>query len=428
MRQLLGGKKVRQKASHSRLLRSVVEPLTLRPSQLNAIIVPATRPASSFADLIDLSARLGTLLVVLCSRRTKLSHVTKHVAATPGAKALVIDVPADFRLPNMPTWTSTFALANGGRTSDLSLKRNLGLQLARLNGWSKVVFLDDDITLRDTSAFTRLARHLDNHQIAGMICRDYPDNSVVCHARRVAGLQQDNFVSGSALGVHCGDLPLPFFPDIYNEDWFFFSKAVARHELVSVGDTTQSRYYPFADPDRARHEEFGDLLAEGLYALIEDVDDRHLPYHRMLACADAKYWSAFIGARHESLRATRTRLEGFGAHTSGGCEPDAALRSLDAAEEQLSTITTGLCMDFVEAWQCDLQDWEATCMKTNNAGSVREAMAQFADLPWQFARFGDVHVDGATGRSPLSLAGAQSPTGAAVRTDLLDRVAAGARR
>src|SRR3954451_15645111 len=102
MRQLLGGKKVRQKASHSRLLRSVVEPLTLRPSQLNAIIVPATRPASSFADLIDLSARLGTLLVVLCSRRTKLSHVTKHVAATLGAKALVIDVPADFRLPNMP--------------------------------------------------------------------------------------------------------------------------------------------------------------------------------------------------------------------------------------------------------------------------------------------------------------------------------------
>jgi hypothetical protein len=405
MRQLLAGKKVHQKASHSRLLRNDVEPLTLRPSQLHAIIVPATRPASSFVGLIDLSARLGALLVVLCSRRTKVNHVAKHVAATPGAKALIVNVSAEFQLPDMPTWTSTFDLANGGRASDLSLKRNLGLLLARLNGWTKVVFLDDDITLRDASAFSRLARQLDNHQIAGMVCRDYPDNSVVCHARRVAGLRQDNFVSGSALGVNCGDLPLPFFPDIYNEDWFFFSKAVARHELLSVGDTTQARYYPFADPNRARHEEFGDLLAEGLYALIGDIDDRHLPYHRALALADAKYWSAFIGARHESLRATRRRLEGFGAHTSGSCEPDAALRSLEAAEEQLGTITYELCTDYLEAWQCDLQDWEATCIKTNNAGSVREAMSQFAELPWQFARFGDAHADGAAGRSPLSLAG-----------------------
>lgn len=399
----LPGKKVRQKASHSRLLRSAVEPHTIRPSHLDAIIVPATRPASSFAGLIDLSARLGVLLVVLCSRRTKVNHVAKHVAATPGAKALVVEVPVGYALPDTPTWTSTFDLANGGRASDLSLKRNLGLLLARLNGWTKVVFLDDDITLRDTSTLHRMARQLDNHQIAGMICRDYPDNSVVCHARRVAGLRQDNFVSGSALGVHCGDLPLPFFPDIYNEDWFFFSKAVVRHELLSIGDTTQSRYYPFADPDRARHEEFGDLLAEGLYALIEDVDDRHLPYDRMLACADAKYWSAFIGARKESLQATRRRLEGFGAHTSGSLEPDAALRSLDAAEEQLGTINPGLCTDYLEAWQSDLQGWEATCMKANDTGSVREAMARFVELPWRFARFGDAHVEGAVGRSPLNV-------------------------
>ena len=110
--------------------------------------------------------------------------------------------------------------------------------------------------------------------IAGMVCRDFPDNSVVCHARRLAGFPQDNFVSGSVLGVNCDDLPFPFFPDIYNEDWFFFSKAVARLELANVGDAAQRPYKPFADPERARHEEFGDLLAEGLFSLIGEVLDR----------------------------------------------------------------------------------------------------------------------------------------------------------
>ena len=382
----LGRKKVRQRSSHARLLRSAVEPLTLRPSHLDAIIVPAARPASSLAGLIDLSARLGTLLVVLCSRQTKVPQVAARVAATPGARALIIDIPKGFQPSHTPTWTAAFDQASGGRSSDLSTKRNLGLLLARLNGWLKVVFLDDDITLGATSAFQRMARQLANHQIAGMICRDYPDNSVVCHARRVARLRQDNFVSGSALGVHCGDVPIPFFPDIYNEDWFFFSKAVARHELLSVGDTTQSPFDPFADPRRARHEEFGDLLAEGLYALIGEIDDRYLPYHQ-LGCADVKFWSAFIGARHESLQFTRRRLEGFGADISGDCEPDAALRSLAAAEELL------------DGWQIDLHNWETMCSKISNVGSTREAMARLPELSWRLSRFSDAHADGAEGRT-----------------------------
>jgi hypothetical protein len=215
----------------------------------------------------------------------------------------------------------------------------------------------------------------------------------------VARLHQDNFVSGSALGVHCGDIPIPFFPDIYNEDWFFFSKAVARHELLSVGDTTQSPFDPFFDPERARHEEFGDLLAEGLYALIGDINDRYLPYRRVLGCADLKYWSAFIGARHESLQFTRKRLEGFGADIGGDCEPDAALRSLDAAEEQLVTITPELCIEFLDAWQVDLHAWETMCSNTSNVGSMREAMARFPELPWRLSRFGDAHADGEGGRT-----------------------------
>ena len=61
--------------------------------------------------------------------------------------------------------------ANADRKSDLSAKRNIGLLLARLHGWNKIVFVDDDITLSRTDNIARLAGQLDRHQVAGMIVR-----------------------------------------------------------------------------------------------------------------------------------------------------------------------------------------------------------------------------------------------------------------
>ena len=78
----------------------------------------------------------------------------------------------------------------------------------------------------------------------GLTCREYPDNSVVCHARRLAGLPQDTFVSGAALGVNCNDQPLPFFPEQYNEDWFFFSRLTARRDLAHAGYANASSIRP----------------------------------------------------------------------------------------------------------------------------------------------------------------------------------------
>ncbi len=248
--------------------------------------------------------------------------------------------------------------------------------------------------LRDPAAYLRLARRLDQSPIAGMVCRDFPDNSVVCHARRLANLPQDNFVSGSVLGVHCGDPTLPFFPDIYNEDWFFFSRAVARHDLLSAGLATQAPYEPFADPRRASFEEFGDLLAEGVYALIGDIGDPKMSYHSQLRHARGAFWKNFLEARREGLSSTRERLERFGAVLHGDGVADHALGSLGAAEQQLDQITPDLCDAFLDAWQDDLDDWETLCLRTGYVGSMREAMGWFDKLPWRIAKFGGAHIDG----------------------------------
>jgi hypothetical protein len=388
-------RKVQQLASHAYLSQDVsrcpAPPLRSRRGHLDAIVVPASRPASFLQPAIELAAFLGALLVVLCSKQTKIEQVARRVARTPGARALIVAIPEIWQHAGFPTRTSAeeFQKASANRTSDLSTKRNLGLLLARLRGWNKIAFVDDDVTLSQTDNIARLAGQLDDHQVAGMIVRRFPDNSVVCHARRLAGVQQDVFLTGAVLGVHCNNLPLSFFPDIYNEDWFFFADEAALRRLPRVGNATQAEYDPFASPDRARWEEFGDLLAEGLYALIGQ--DPNVSFDEQLHGATSAYWSRFIDARSEVISEAKTTLARFGDPDENGYV-SSALDSLAASESQLETITADLCVNFLAAWREDRQEWQRFSTGVNNVGSTREAMDFLELKTWMLTEFGDVPV------------------------------------
>jgi hypothetical protein len=304
-----------------------------------------------------------------------------------------VPIPAKWKHPRSPTRTSAheFQRANANWESDLSAKRNLGLLMARLHGWNKIAFIDDDVTHTDNIA--RLAGELDKHQVAGMVVHQHPDNSVVCHARRDAGLAQDVFVTGAVLGVHCNSLPLSFFPDIYNEDWFFFAREAAARKLPRVGQAKQAEYDPYATPDRARREEFGDLLAEGLYALMGE-EDPSAPFEEQLRAATPAYWSRFIEARHEVLTETMTLLCNRLDRDPDNGRPFSALASLEAAASQLEdAITSDLCVNFLDAWRDDLDDWQRFSNGVNNVGSTRNAMDFLELRTWTLADFGGAVVD-----------------------------------
>jgi hypothetical protein len=387
-------RKVQQLASHADLSLDVsrcpAPPLRSRRGHLDAIVVPASRPASFLQPAIDLAAFLGALLVVLCSKQTKLEQVARRVARTPGGRSLIVSIPESWKHDEFPTRSSAeeFQKASAQRTSDLSAKRNVGLLLARLHGWNKIAFVDDDVTLSQTDNIARLAGQLDDHQVAGMVVRRFPDNSVVCHARRLAGLHQDVFLTGAVLGVHCNSLPLSFFPDIYNEDWFFFADEAASRRLPRVGNATQAEYDPFGSPIRARHEEFGDLLAEGIYALISQ-EDRRVPFDELLRGATKTYWDRFIDARREAINESKTALEHFMDRDRPKGYVAAALDSLAAAENQLDSISTDSCVNFLQAWRDDRADWQRFATRVNSVGSTREAMDVLELKTWTLTEFGD---------------------------------------
>lgn len=379
---------VHQFSSHRRLTSPTGSFVRARsgPDRIDAVVVPTVRSTTSLLGALHLATDIGAPLVVLSSHRSAAARVAELAATVPGCSLLAVDVPDGHQHDLVPKRTSAprFARAGAGRNSDLSHKRNLGLLLARLHGWGKILFLDDDITMSPRTA-RRIARRLNEHQVAGLSCKSFPDNSVVCHARRLAGFSQDTFVSGSALGVNCSDHPLPFFPDIYNEDWFFFSKPAAGRRLAHAGHATQAEFDPFADPERAEHEEFGDLMAEGLFGLFEQ-QPAEMTYECRLATAGSDYWQQFISERRSGIDEAEQRLsDRWWLDTDRRV---AAIRSLRAARQQLETLGPDLCIDYLDAWQADLREWTRASQRMNDTGDTAEAMDQLSLDRWVAVRFG----------------------------------------
>jgi hypothetical protein len=367
-------------ASHASLLRDVsaVAPSPTN-SRLDAIVVPASRP--NLQRLIELSAMLSVPLVVLCSRQAKAEKVAERVEANFGARALVVDVLDGYQLPGHHHETSgdTFRELSADRSSDLSLKRNIGLVLARLRDWKKILFVDDDIQQLSPRDISRFSGSLDRHPVAAMASIDYPDNSVVCHARRLAGFRQDVFVSGAVLGVNTQHPAVSFFPDIYNEDWFFFAQHAAQRSLPKIGEAWQDEYDPYLDSGRAAREEFGDLLAEGLYALFSDTPGWELN-DQLKVAVSKRHWRLFIEDRYEMISETFRRLSAVQDRT--GADPSSAHKSLLRATEQLDLITPDLCADFIQSWRVDHESWQGIMPRRGTVLSERDAMNELGLTNW----------------------------------------------
>ena len=136
------------------------------------------------------------------------------------------------------------------------------------------------------------------------------------------------------------------FPDVYNEDWLFFFDDASTGKLAnSCLKATQLCYYPFAKAERAAWQEFGDVIAEGLYALLH-LDTK-------VENATREYWSCFLEARRTFLEAIVTRSQDVHPALRGEM-----LISVQAALKSLLKIKPDLCERYVKVWREDLADWK----------------------------------------------------------------------
>lgn len=335
---------------------------------LDAMIVPTIRP-HSLGQAVALASEIDCALVVLCSTREQAARATQ--VCGPSAN----DVLVAYVSPSAPKYLPPLLTSRHPEIDmvtschvDIARKRNVGLLLAHLGGWRTIMFLDDDIRAVTASAVTTAAALTTSFQAVGFKINHYPDNSVVCHAHRLAGGSQDVFPGGSALVV---DVPRSdtMFPPIYNEDWLFLFEAAQRRSIALAGTLSQLEYRPFARPQRAVSEEFGDVIAEGLYRLLHEDGD--------VTDATEAYWRSALEQRFRLIDHIADQLLPRAHHV-----PTAryALRSLAAARARLADITESACMSFVRAWRSDIDAWREQLTYMPVLGDLLVA-AKYLDLP-----------------------------------------------
>lgn len=348
-----------------------VDASTVTAGDLDAIIVPTVRTGEQLRPALRVAAELDCQVLCLSSRGSDPRQII-GIATDTAATATVVDTTDALPklLPRLET--TRFVDKHGfGRGTDLSGKRNLGLLICRAMGWNRILFLDDDIGHLDPAHLRAVAGLLGDYDAVGLDNSGFPDNSVVCHAHRETDGPQETFVSGGLLGVNTDRL-VGFFPDIYNEDWFFlhFADRIAR-----TGDAKQEPYDPFARPERAGDEELGDCLAEGLYWLR----DEKLPLD---TARDTDFWGDYLHGRRRLIAQVTHRL-------NTGWPGDRDLRdrmlaSLAAASDKHTDgttdgITAQLCVDFVHAWQDDLAAWRKHRTDVTDPGSIRKCLRRLEE-------------------------------------------------
>lgn len=357
---------IRHHFSHRALLRRA-RPSATPSAHIDAIIVPSARPADFAQHAIDLASALGCALIVLASKDSRVNDVLALASRLKRDRVFVIEFPAV--LPaRFPVLQTTKLLAKSGlcRPTDTSAKRNAALAIARMSGMRRVFFLDDDMRIPDPADLLSAAGLLDEHDAVGLRLEGFPDNSVVCHANRETGGFQDTFVGGGALLV-AADRISSFFPEIYNEDWFLLLDQFKLRPVTQTGRAIQRKYDPFAFEERARAEELGDVLAEGIFGLLDNGE--------LIATADKAYWQSFLEERRRFIDRTLDRAR------DGRVEDEELrariVRSLNAARDQLTThVTADLCVEYLEAWRQDLESWSTFLGDLTSQRSIGAAIEE----------------------------------------------------
>jgi hypothetical protein len=375
-----GGQARLHHGSHRKLLWSSPFHHPLPGNGIDAIIVPTTRGPDNLLNAMRLAVELDCVLVTLHSKHdTTAVRYAQLLDEDIDIDLMAIDITtsASFRVP---CWETSQLLTNSPfvRQTDLSLKRNIGIMLSRMANWSSVLFLDDDLIFpadddepdcqateqapsgeeRAVKAAAEKVRDavelLEMHNAVALQVGGFPDHSVVCHAYRRLGGDQEAFVGGGAMVLAVGR-SRSFFPDIYNDDWFFLLNGDNRLQPVATvsrggqkpGVVEQLEFDPFRSPSRACSEELGEVLAEGLYWLLDQ--------DKPLTQATEGYWKSFLKLRWQFIGRV---LEMTRAGRLEESERRRRIRALNSSLEQLARIRPEFCRKYLEAWERDRTRWQ----------------------------------------------------------------------
>lgn len=368
-------------------------PLQSHNRTLAAVIMPISRPIASVRSILLQNMRLcerhGIQLVALCSGSARASDVAKLDKEFEAVEWTAVDGPFEFAAFNF-TFASSDAPFWQPPGRDLAAKRNFGLLLALSMGWSHILFVDDDMHLTDDLISRQIALARQGAVVAAHNSRDYPDHSVVVGAyRELFGPDNiDTYLSSQALLLSLEDGALSFYPQVYNEDWLFVFPYLLMYGKATWSGSAKQREYNRFVRQRAKDEEAGDLVAEGLMRLAVDIFASHgeRDYDELLDTlaerANGAFWEKEI--LHRAVFIRELLLRNSGRFARPGTLP--IRRSLTASLRTLVGDDTHSGLDpesigtWVTSWVDDLKRWRDLKVESTAGGRIAAVLQELGAL------------------------------------------------
>jgi hypothetical protein len=365
--------------------------------------MPTHRPLHEMPALVlaaQAAEDLDAQLIIIRSGKAIKQPFPDLLAPRGTHRTAVIDLASDLAgiFPSLQSDSSLISRLH--RKNDVALKRNLAQLLAVLCGWDLLLVLDDDMRssavgepspgsgANDLRATDVVAEFVASRELqaVGYTATEFPDHSVLGHIERGLGRRAEVFLGGS-LWTRVGT-EMPFYSRAYNEDWIWVLAHLLGAEpgrrqttVMSAGSLFQSPYDPLRR-SRARSEELGDVLAEGLFRILAEQPGGAA---RAAAC-DAARWEEFVHQRRLALsKALLGVTDCYRQQREfGRSDRDTlALEAMTAAfgvYGQRTTREWGIAFaSFVASWLGDLQVWRQFLI-SRSSGSPMELPAALASL------------------------------------------------
>lgn len=185
---------------------------------------------------------------------------------------------------------------------DIPYKRNVALLDARENDYRTICLLDDDITLTNDDFLKAREALITDVDIASFHVLDYPDVSTIDHIERILTQTESRVsIGGNCLFMNTHRIH-SFFPEMYNDDWFFIFSHIENRKIVSLGEAKQRIYEPWKDLDRIAFEQCGDIIIEGAK---NNIYENRPPF-----AGDSNYWEKIKRTYLQRLEVLLSLAEG----------------------------------------------------------------------------------------------------------------------
>jgi hypothetical protein len=356
--------------------RPITEPL------VDAIVVPTVRSAEQLYSAAKLAAyaRCHLIAVYTGTPPVGLSEVLGRLPLG-GLTLLTVNTRARDHLLDLGVSLPQSLISP--QALDISRKRNLGLLIGRVCGWTRMLFLDDDIRKLSVPKLCSAAALLDDYPVVGLQVKKFPDASVVGHVRRLTGRRQEPFISGGSLLVNPRCLG-GYFAPVYHEDWLCVINHLRKGEVAIGGSVGQLPYLPFTTPKRTQFEEFGEILLAGLLWLVHTRTRKGAPYKTHLTeeaaywreATDPPFWKQILEQRAALLSDITERL------TGKNFDGRSLSPFLAGAKQRLAELEPADFVLFTEQWLTSLAEWRgrldglSRVHVTDRARAIEKALAK----------------------------------------------------